>query len=155
MTDTVSPVKILDNSHFFILAVLHKQFRGRSQQQLHCQFDITLEMLGALNAIQCYQPVSQQQLSDSLMGERSAVKRLVDNIIKRELVVVSRSDTNKKLRLLSLTPAGESMLTNANTVMRGLGEKFLSVLTKNEQDQLMSISRKLVLANCSKKDQFC
>ncbi len=150
MSISLTPVPSLDDSHFFVMAVLHKQFRVQAQERLQKNFDITLEMLGALEAISYFQPMSQQHLADTLCGERSSTKRLVDNCLKRSLVVVSRSETNKKSKLLSLTECGERMREQGDRIMCTLSEEYLSVLTPGEQGQLMLLCRKLITSNRNK-----
>ncbi|MCF1428100.1 MAG: winged helix DNA-binding protein [Shewanella sp.] len=53
--------------------------------------------------------VPQQTLCDRLHRKRSVIKRLVDNCIKRELIVAHKSEQNKKARYLSLTDKGRAV----------------------------------------------
>lgn len=147
MMDAVFPVPILREKTFFVLNVVHKTFRQKAQQTLHKHFDITLEMLCALTVIQQAQPLNQQALADLVISERSAAKRLVDNMIKRQLVIAGTSAGNRRHRMLSLTRHGEQVAAGAGQLMDEIEAEFLQVLTDEEQSTLLNLSHKLLQAN--------
>ncbi|SGY86777.1 Hypothetical transcriptional regulator [Moritella viscosa] len=127
-----------------MMGLAYKQFRTISNQKLTAEFDITLEMLGALRVLDYLGKVPQQTLSTALHRERSVTKRLVDNCIKRGLIEVHKSDINKKARYLALTADGLTTKINADILLQASIAEFYSPLSSNECDQLLSICKKLV-----------
>ncbi|KXO12823.1 Transcriptional regulator, MarR family [Moritella sp. JT01] len=127
-----------------MMGLAYKQFRTITNQKLNSEFDITLEMLGALRVLDYLGKIPQQTLSTALHRERSVTKRLVDNCIKRGLIEVHKSDINKKARYLALTADGLTTKTNADIMLHASIAEFYSPLSSNECDQLLSICKKLV-----------
>jgi len=165
MSKKITLIPELNENVAFMMGLAYKQFRTISNQKLTAEFDITLEMLGALRVLDYLGKVPQQTLSTALHRERSVTKRLVDNCIKRGLIEVHKSDINKKARYLALTADGlttkindinkkarylaltaDGLTTkiNADILLQASIAEFYSPLSSNECDQLLSICKKLV-----------
>ncbi|CAM2918593.1 MarR family winged helix-turn-helix transcriptional regulator [Moritella viscosa] len=144
MSKKITLIPELNENVAFMMGLAYKQFRTISNQKLTAEFDITLEMLGALRVLDYLGKVPQQTLSTALHRERSVTKRLVDNCIKRGLIEVHKSDINKKARYLALTADGLTTKINADILLQASIAEFYSPLSSNECDQLLSICKKLV-----------
>ncbi|QUM81392.1 winged helix-turn-helix transcriptional regulator [Moritella sp. 5] len=144
MSKQITLIPELNENVAFMMGLAYKQFRTISNQKLTTEFDITLEMLGALRVLDYLGKVPQQTLSTALHRERSVTKRLVDNCIKRGLIEVHKSDENKKARYLALTADGLTTKTNADIMLHASIAEFYSPLSSSECDQLLSICKKLV-----------
>ncbi|USD38030.1 MarR family winged helix-turn-helix transcriptional regulator [Ferrimonas sp. SCSIO 43195] len=144
MTQSITSITALDNSMTFLMSLAQKQYRALCTQRLMAEFDISLEMVGAMRALQQLGCIPQQQLADVLKRNRSVAKRLVDNGIKRGLIEASKSDTNKKARMLSLTAEGHRVNEACTPVIQAISEEFFAGVTLQEQQQLMGILKKLV-----------
>lgn len=144
MSKKITLIPELNENVAFMMGLAYKQFRTITNQKLITEFDITLEMLGALRVLDYLGKVPQQTLSTALHRERSVTKRLVDNCIKRGLIEVHKSDINKKARYLALTADGLTTKTNADIMLQASIAEFYSPLSSNECDQLLSICKKLV-----------
>ena len=108
------------------------------------EFDITLEMLGALRVLVHLGEVPQQTLCDRLHRERSVIKRLVDNCIKRELVVTHKSEQNKKARYLTLTDKGRAVQARAQERVAKVIDDFYAPLSADECQLLLSLCKRLI-----------
>lgn len=135
--------KSLEQSPFFMMGVVHRHFRNQAQKELMANYDITTEMQKALEVINCFEPISQQKLADALMNERSATKRLVDNLIKRNLVTTIKDENNQKHKLLTLTEEGTKTRKLGDIIMQKLERKWLSSLESNEIESIITICNKL------------
>ena len=135
--------KRLEQSPFFMMGIVHRHFRNNAQKELMSKYDITTEMLKALEVINCFEPMSQQKLADALMNERSATKRLVDNLIKRDLVIATKDPNNQKHKLLSVSKNGNEIRTLGSAIMQRLEKEWLSVLTDDEIQIIKTICKKL------------
>ncbi len=144
MSKQISQVPELDDSATFMMGLAYKQFRTIANQMLTAEFDVTLEMVGALRVLHNLGLVPQQSLSTALRRERSVTKRLVDNCIKRGLIEVHKSDTNKKARYLAITAEGIATKTAAVHNLQGIAAEFYSPLTEDERVLLLSLCKKLV-----------
>ncbi|WP_028115990.1 MarR family winged helix-turn-helix transcriptional regulator [Ferrimonas senticii] len=140
----ITGIEELDRNPMFLMGLVYKQFRAQVAQQLSVGCEISLEMFGALRVLQQHGQITQQQLADYLMRDRSVTKRLADNAIKLGLVQADKSNTNKKIKLLSLTTAGEQQLAHSKPLVAELNQQFRSPLSDAEQQQLQQLLSKLV-----------
>lgn len=144
MSKQITHIPELDSSAVFMMGLAYKQFRTIANQMLTAEFDVTLEMIGALRVLHHLGKVPQQTLSTALHRERSVTKRLVDNCIKRGLIEVHKSDTNKKARYLALTDKGIETKINADNKLKSIAQEFYTPLTDDERVMLLSLCKKLV-----------
>lgn len=143
----ISPISVLDQSPMFVCSVMNRTFRNRAQAELSRQDLMTLEMASALAALEEFQPMSQQELADAVLTERSVAKRMVDNLEKRGFVKVSKSETNQRLKILTLTKEGVEAVRKVHRIMTNLKKDFFSCLTEEESDEFFRLVRKMTLAN--------
>ena len=144
MNRKITLVPDLDNSPAFMMGLAYKQFRTIANQMLTVKFDVTLEMIGALRVLAHLGQVPQQTLSTALHRERSVTKRLVDNCIKRGLIEVHKSETNKKARYLAITTEGIATKNEAANNLQAIADEFYAPLTEEERPLLLSLCKKLV-----------
>lgn len=144
MSKGITDIPELDMSQSFMMGLAYKQFRTLANQQLVTEFDITLEMLGALRVLAHLGEVPQQTLCDRLHRERSVIKRLVDNCIKRELVAAHKSEQNKKARYLTLTDKGRAVEAGAHKCVAAVVDEFYAPLSAEERQLLLSLCKRLI-----------
>ncbi|MGR5131853.1 MarR family winged helix-turn-helix transcriptional regulator [Vibrio alfacsensis] len=145
----ISPISILDQSPMFVCGVMQRMYRNRAQAELSRQNLMTLEMASALAALEEFQPMSQQELADAVLTERSVAKRMVDNLEKRGFVRVSKSEVNQRLKILTLTDEGAEAIGKVHHIMDDLQKDFFSCLSNKEADEFFRLVRKLTLSNHS------
>ncbi|TXR53676.1 MarR family winged helix-turn-helix transcriptional regulator [Reinekea thalattae] len=133
----------IEHQPMFICGAIHRQFRNNVTTALSKQKLMTLEMSRALVAVQENQPLSQQQLADIVQNERSAVKRMVDNLEKRGYVTASKAENNKKLKMLTLTQQAEDELKAVKATIEPIETKMFECLTKQESAEFFRLLRKL------------
>ncbi|MEE3878299.1 MULTISPECIES: MarR family winged helix-turn-helix transcriptional regulator [Vibrio] len=143
----ISPITVLDKSPMFVCGVMQRMYRNRAQAELSRQSLITLEMASALAAIEEFQPMSQQALANAVICERSVAKRMVDNLQKRGLVQVSKCESNRRIKMLSLTTDGQNTLQKVHEIMTNLQRDFFSCLSESETSEFVRLIRKVTLAN--------
>ncbi|MDK9770982.1 MarR family winged helix-turn-helix transcriptional regulator [Vibrio sp. B181a] len=143
----ISPISVLDQSPMFVCSVMNRTFRNRAQAELSRQDLMTLEMASALAALEEFQPMSQQELADAVLTERSVAKRMVDNLEKRGFVQVSKCETNQRLKILTLTKEGVEAVRKVHRIMTNLKQDFFSCLTEEESEEFFRLVRKMTLAN--------
>ena len=144
MNKTITAIPELDNSLTFIMSLAQKQYRAICTQKLQQEFDITLEMVGAMKVLKHLGCIPQQQLADVLKRDRSVTKRLVDNCIKRGLIRAGRSASNRKARMLSLTEEGERVNLACTPLLKQVQDGFFEGVSEQERRLLRGILEKLV-----------
>ncbi|OIQ26385.1 MarR family transcriptional regulator [uncultured Vibrio sp.] len=137
----------LKASPFFIMGIVHRHFRNDANRSLMEKFDISTEMLKALEIISHHKVITQQKLADITMNERSATKRLVDNLVKRELIVFMKDENNLKHKLLTLTPDGKKTKDLGSKILKKLEQQWLDKLDQNDINNLKTTCYKLAIEN--------
>lgn len=141
---SITGVAELDANPMFLMGLAYKQFRAQVGHLLGGEQPISLEMFGALRVLNQHGQISQQQLADHLLRNRSVAKRLVDNAIKLELIEARKCSENKKIKLLSLAPKGQQMMSHCTNTVSEENALFLSPLSAEEKRQLTQLLQKLV-----------
>ncbi|WP_137673164.1 MULTISPECIES: MarR family winged helix-turn-helix transcriptional regulator [unclassified Agarivorans] len=138
---TTLPKEKIEHQPMFICGAVHRLFRNRATTLLSKQKLMTLEMSRALVAVQENQPLSQQQLADIVQNERSATKRMVDNLEERGYLTTSKSATNKKLKMLNLTKLGEDELKKVKSTITDIEKEVFECLSKEEYEEFLRLIR--------------
>lgn len=133
---SITGIVSLDNNPMFLMGFAYKQFRAQISHEMTERFGISLEMFGALKILDQHGQITQQELANFLLRNRSVMKRLVDNAIKLNLIQASKSDSNKKVKLLSLTAEGKIMVQQCTPVVDTMSEQFQNGLTHSQIEQL-------------------
>ncbi|PMH42150.1 hypothetical protein BCU68_14695 [Vibrio sp. 10N.286.49.B3] len=146
---SITGIDKLDSNPMFLMGFTYKQFRAKVAHELAKVSGISLEMFGALKVLNAHGKITQQELSNLLLRNRSVTKRLVDNAIKLNLIEPSKSETNKKVKLLALTLEGQKAVVDCTPIVDKMTRQHQSSLTEAESLQITQLLAKLV-----KKDEF-
>ena len=137
-------IEMLYGSTPFMMGLAYKQFRSQSNIKLLSELNLTLEMFGALKVLAHCGPLSQQEVANILYRERSVTKRLIDNCIKRDLIIAGKAPQNKKIKLLYITDDGQLIQQKAKIIIHDVNKHFFANISNEENNQLLAICQKLV-----------
>lgn len=98
---------------------------------LHC-FGLKQQQFAVLNEIIWNGPVSQKELVDNLLFEKSNTSRIVKMLSEREYIQVTVSAIDRRLTLLVETPKGLSKWSECLHAINGVSAEFLSTLSKEQ-----------------------
>lgn len=108
--------------------------------------DLTISQFGVLEAIYHLGPLQPGQLGEKILKSSGNMTMVVDNLVKRALVVRQRRQDDRRCIEIHLTPDGEALVEAIlPSHVRGV-EICFSALTTEEQIQLGTLCRKLGLA---------
>ena len=89
----------------------------RSIMRLHIQaklreyqFDISFELLEILAYLWRQDGVNQQEIADIIIKDKSSTTYLIDNLVKRNLVVRIADENDRRNKLIFLTKEGKQLL---------------------------------------------
>ena len=102
----------------FLLARAHLTLRGRAKDRL-APLGIETQHYGALNALADLGPVSQQRVATELGISGTMLVQVADHLEAAGLVERRRDPDDRRVQLLTVTPAGREVLQEAR---RGVGE---------------------------------
>jgi len=111
--------------------------------------DLTVSQFGALESLYHLGPMCQTTLGSKLLRSGGNITMVVDNLEKRGLVHRQRDPEDRRMTVITLTKAGEDLISRVfpNHLEEIVHE--MSALTPEEQEQLGSLCRKLGMGNQS------
>lgn len=85
-------------------------------------------------------------LARNICHDAGSLTRLIDQLIKRELVTRSRSKTDRRVVTLALTPRGSALVEGLAPRVMGYWNALLSDFTHAEVDTLIDLLTRLLIA---------
>ncbi|WP_354440829.1 MarR family winged helix-turn-helix transcriptional regulator [Ottowia thiooxydans] len=101
----------------------------------------------ALQGVMNAPGIDQRSLARSIGLDTSTIGSVIDRLEVRGLVSRNASPTDKRVRMLTLTPMGREALEAVIPSMLQAQERMLDPLTKPERAEFMRMLRILVVAN--------
>ncbi len=110
-------------------------------------FGITPVQFGALQAVARQPGIDQRSLAKAIGFDTSTIGGVIDRLEARGLMQRNASPDDRRVRLLTLTPQGQSLLDDVVPAMLEAQKRILSPLTAAERKQFMNMLTRLVEAN--------
>jgi MarR family 2-MHQ and catechol resistance regulon transcriptional repressor len=109
-------------------------------------YDLTISQFGVLEAIYHLGPMQPGQLGEKILKSSGNMTLVVENLVKRGLVLRQRREDDRRCIDIHLTDAGNECVDAILAVHISGVVTVFSPLTAAEQDQLAELCRKLGLA---------
>lgn len=100
-------------------------------------FGITPVQYAALQAVQNAPGTDQRTLARTIGFDTSTIAGVIDRLEARGLMLRSASAQDRRVRLLTLTPAGEQLLADVLPSMLRAQERILAPLPAQERGEFM------------------
>ncbi len=108
---------------------------------------ITPVQFALLTAVRQDDGLDQRTIAGKIGFDTSTIGAVVDRLESRELIRRMVSPDDKRVRLLSLTPAGEALLKRVIPAMLRAQERMLEPLAKADRPKFMQMIRRIVDGN--------
>jgi DNA-binding MarR family transcriptional regulator len=119
-----------------MFAPLTRALIAREEPVLHAH-DISMWGYIVLTAL-VEQPVrTQAALAQAINADKSRIISVLDELQERELIHRQPDETDRRVHLLSLTPAGDRLRRSVEAAIRRREEQVLAVLTPAERDAFL------------------
>lgn len=105
---------------------------------------ITPVQFATLEAARQQPGLDQRSLAATIRFDTSTIGGVVDRLEKRGLIQRNAAPHDRRLRLLTVTPAGEQLLGEVTPRVRQVQQRLLGPLDPGEQAQFMMLLRRLV-----------
>lgn len=136
---------IIDNKfHLGLLIHLANQFKDQLISQYFSGMDITAPQFKVL--INIYKGVtSPAEISKALVMDAGAMSRMVDRMVKRELIVRHPNPQDKRQVILALTDKGLLICDRfQNEALASIISSLTARLTQDESQQLVALITKML-----------
>ena len=119
-----------------MFAPLTRALIAREEPVLHAH-DISMWGYIVLTAL-VEQPVrTQAALAQAINADKSRIISVLDELQERELIHRQPDETDRRVHLLSLTPAGDRLRRSVEAAIRRREEQVLAVLTPADRDAFL------------------
>ncbi|HEU4555742.1 MAG TPA: MarR family transcriptional regulator, partial [Chitinophaga sp.] len=86
------------------------------------QFDISFELLEVLVFLWRQDGVNQQEIADFIIKDKSSTTYLIDNLVKRNLVLRAADENDRRNKLIFLTREGRQLQKKFNPLVDDMYE---------------------------------
>jgi DNA-binding MarR family transcriptional regulator len=108
---------------------------------------ITPVQFAALIATHEQPGLDQRTLADTIGFDTSTIGGVIDRLERRGLIQRNLAPHDRRVRLLTVTPAGEALLAQVLPGVRATQERILAPLSEAERPVFMALMHKLVDAH--------
>ncbi len=121
------------------------------QMNMDCQrFGLKQQQFSVLNEIVWNGPISQKELGETLLFEKSNVSKIVRILFENKWIRVVVAPQDRRLTLLSETPEGLAVWKDCMQAFNESSTEFTSLLSEGEAASIIRLLKKLQKAFKSK-----
>ena len=125
----------------FIIARAHRTMLNTLNQRLADKgLGITSEQAIIIMRLGIADGMTQQELADATFKDKSSVKRLIDNLIRKNLIVRVADQNDKRSKRIYLTHGGKELRENIALIAKGV----LSQVQNNIDTKEMEVCKKVL-----------
>jgi len=108
-----------------------------------CGGDLTAVQYAALVAIGAHPGIDATRLSEIIYFDRSTIGDVLDRMEGKDWIRRASTLTDRRIKLLELSPAGQSVLQQVEPGIRRIQERLLAPLTATEAKTLIRLLGKM------------
>ena len=127
------------------------QFLQRETNQVCQRFGLKQQQFNVLNEIVWSGPISQKELCETLLFEKSNVSKIVKILLEKKWIKVAVAGHDRRLTLLTETPEGIAVWEKCMQAFNHSSSKLISVFSDAEQAKAIRLLNKLEKAFKRKK----
>lgn len=119
------------------------QFLQRETNTVCQQFGLKQQQFNVLNEIIWQGPISQKELCERLLFEKSNLSKIVKILLEKELIHVAVAPGDRRMTLLSETPAGVALWEDCLQAFNQVSIRLMSLLGDDEVAGVTRLLKKL------------
>ncbi len=102
-------------------------------------YDVTPEQWSVLEGIEANEPISQKEIALWTKKDTPTVNRIVDVLLRKELIVREVSSEDRRISLLSLTEKGRIETNELRDIVEANCKKMFAGISQEDVEQLTAI----------------
>ncbi|MBT8359011.1 MAG: MarR family transcriptional regulator [Desulfobacterales bacterium] len=119
------------------------QFLQREMNQVCQRFGLKQQQFTVLNEIVWHGPISQKELGETLLFEKSNVSKIVKILFEKRWIQVAVATHDRRLTLLTETPEGFAVWKQSMQAFNQSSSVLISILSEDEQVNAIRLLNKL------------
>lgn len=111
------------------------------EDELFGRYDLTAQQYNALRLLRAVSPetLPTLTLAGRLISRAPDITRLLDHLVKRELILRERKPENRRVVRVGITPAGVALLDQLHEEVRAVNDRQLGHLPPDKLRQLVEL----------------
>ena len=131
----------ISNSFFFQIHRMKRTiFRHTNDLMTEAGIYLQLEQLPLIMILQ-RKNLSQRELSDMTMRDKSSILRSINALEKKALVEVQKDEVDKRKNIVSLTEEGITLAKNIRLLMKKAEDEVMAVFSAQERAEALETIR--------------
>lgn len=136
---------------FYVLEKTIKQYRQFAQSNIdRAGIDITIDQWLILNVIQESSALAQFEIGERVFKDQASVARIIDLLVKKDLLTQTVSQQDRRRIDRSLTPQGQQLLLAVSPIIAQNRSTALQELSGTDIEQLRQ-TLEVIFKNCQAK----
>jgi len=119
------------------------QFLQREMNQVCQRFGLKQQQFNVLNEIIWNGPISQKELGETLLFEKSNVSKIVKILLEKKWIRVVVATHDRRLTLLTETPEGFAVWKESMQAFNQSSSELISTLSEYDQVNAIKLLKKL------------
>ena len=119
------------------------QFLQREMNQVCQRFGLKQQQFTVLNEIVWNGPISQKELGETLLFEKSNVPKIVKILLEKKWIRVAVATHDRRLTLLTETPEGFAVWKESMQAFNQSSSELISTLSEYDQVNAIKLLKKL------------
>ena len=119
------------------------QFLQREMNQVCQRFGLKQQQFNVLNQIIWNGPISQKELGETLLFEKSNVSKIVKILLEKKWIRVVVATHDRRLTLLTETPEGFAVWKESMQAFNQSSSELISTLSEYDQVNAIKLLKKL------------
>lgn len=99
-------------------------------------FDLTSVQFAALDAINANPGIDQARVAEAIAFDRATIGGVIDRLERKGLVIRRISPTDRRARVLDLSPEGQAVYAHILPIVADLQSEIVSSLTADQRSTL-------------------
>ncbi|TMH13427.1 MAG: MarR family transcriptional regulator [Betaproteobacteria bacterium] len=108
---------------------------------------LTSVQYAALNMIAEVPGIDQASLSNMIAFDKTTIVKVLDRLVEKGLITRTRSETDRRLNHLHITPKGTQLLKEIHPMLDRSDKRILAPLSDADQRKFMQMLSRLVQVN--------
>jgi DNA-binding MarR family transcriptional regulator len=110
-------------------------------------YNVTVQQLATLQAVGEFPGFDQGRIAETIGIDRSTIGPIVGRLVERRLLKASPGKTDRRTKVLTITPAGRAIVAQLLTKLAPVRTRFLSPLPPAERVQFIDMLERLTVAH--------
>ena len=133
---------ILKKSLGYLFHIIHLNMRKKLEKEIK-DFGFTSSHQFAVLLLLSKQNLSQKEISDSTLADEPSTTRMLDRMIKKEIIGKKRSLEDKRKQVVYITEKGTELLGKIEPIASRNNKEVENILDHNELEQLYHLLNKV------------